>query len=307
MIRSLYPIDLLPLLFFSRQALPNQAIARDNFGDRSLFSPQVFLERWLPLGCTRYSWVMSGGVRIRGVVSIKSCYSPSVWQVDRLQAGDEECCIALLDTMSTAAATRGVRRIFLRLPSASSLIDGVRHSGFSCYGTDYLCRYGGGEGQWAAEVPEPYLIRPRSIGDEHALFQLYNATVPLQVRTVEGMTLEDWQECSGRNSWPAQHREFVLQKQDNLVGWLRINSAGRAGCFEIMFHQLDDDVLRWLVHYGLKCLRGKSQIFCVALAFQGQLLGLLEMTGFEQVAEYSALSKEIAVSVKEPQVMPIEA
>jgi hypothetical protein len=307
MIRSLYPTDLLSFLFFSRQALPNQAIARDNPGERSLFSPQVFLERWLPLGCTRDAWVMSGGARIRGAVSIKSCCSPSVWQVDRLQAGDEECCIALLDIVSAAAATRGVRRIFLRLPSASSLIDGARHSGFSCYGTDYLCRYGDGGGQWTTEVPEPYLIRPRSIGDEHALFQLYNATVPLQVRTVEGMTLEDWQECRGRSSWPAQHRELVLQKQDNLVGWLRINSAGGTGCFEIMFHQLEEDVLRWLANYGLTCLRGKSQIFCVALSFQGQLLELLERIGFEQVAEYSALSKEIAISIKEPQVVPIEA
>ena len=307
MIRSLYPIDLILLPSFSRRAPPNEAMARDNPGKTSLLSPAAFVERWLPLGCRRHAWVLSDGVRIRGVVSIKSCCSPNVWQVCCLQAGDEECCLALLDRVSAAAAKRGVRRIFLRLLSASLLIDGARHVGFSCYGVDYLYRYGGQRGQWAAEAPGPYLLRPRSKGDEYGLFQLYNAAVPLQVRTAEGVTLDDWQECMGRGSWLERRREFVVQRQGNLVGWLRVTTAAGAGCFEIMFHQLDEDVLEWLVNYGSTCLDGKSPVLCVALAFQGQLLGVLQRLGFEQVAEYSTLVKEIAITVREPHLVPMRA
>jgi len=121
------------------------------------------------------------------------------------------------------------------------------------------------------------------------------------------MTLEDWQECRGRDSWLERRREFVLHKQGSLVGWLRVNTGGGAGCFEIMFHQLDEDVLEWLVNYGLVCLDGKSPVYCIALAFQGQLLGLLQRLGFEQVEEYSTLVKEIAVTVREPHFVPIRA
>ncbi len=316
MIRSLYPIDLLPFLFFSRHALPNQAIARDNLAKRSPFSPQVFLEHWLPLRGMRHTWVSGEGGRLSGVVSVRPCAAPTVWQVDYLQAGDEEHCIALLDMVSTAAAKLEVRKLFLRLPTASPLIDGARGAGFSCYTKDYLYRYAGERGPRAAEAPEPYLLRPKSRSDEYGLFDLYNAAVPLPVRTAEGMTLKEWQESREQGSWMVQHKEFVLlfrshpsplPNEGSLVGWLRVNAARGTGCFDIMFHQLEEERLECLVNYGLICLGGKSPIFCVVSAFQGQLKGLLESSGFEQVAEYATLMQEVAVRVSEPEVIPMRA
>lgn len=307
MIRSLYLIDLLPFLFFSRQALPNQAIARDSLAKRSPLSPQVYLEHWLPLRGMRHTWVSGEGGRLSGVVSVRPCAAPTAWQVDYLRAGDEEHCIALLDMVSAAAAKLEVRKLFLRLPTTSPLIDGARHAGFSCYNKDYLYRYGGEREQMAAEAPEPYLLRPRSRSDEYGLFDLYNTAVPLPVRTAEGMTLEEWQESRDQGSWLVQHKEFVLQKQGSLVGWLRVNAARGTGCFDIMFRQLQEERLAWLVNYGLICLDGKSPIFCVVSAFQGRLKGLLESSGFEQVAEYDALMTEFTVRVSEPEVAPIRA
>jgi hypothetical protein len=307
MIRSLYPIDLILFLFFSSRLLPNEAMARDNPGKGSLLSPETFLEHWLPLKSRRHTWVSASGVRTLGVVSIKSCSSPTVWQIDYLQASDEESCLALLDRVSTAAAKRGVRRLFLRLLSTSPLIDGARHVGFSCYGVDYLYRYHGEGGRRSAEASGPYFLRPRSSGDEYGLFELYNAAVPLQVRTAEGMALEEWQGSRECGSWLEQHWEFVLQKQGGIVGWLRVNAARGIGCFEIMSHQLDEDDLEWLVNYSLMCLGGKPTVFFIVSAFQGQLLELLGRLGFEQVAEYSALVKEIALRVREPHFVPMRA
>jgi len=316
MIRSLYPIDLLPFLFFSRQALPNQAIARDSLAKRSPFSPQVYLEHWLPSRGMRHTWVSGEGGRLSGVVSVRPCAAPTAWQVDYLQASDEEHCIALLDMVSAAAAKLEVRKLFLRLPTTSPLIDGARRAGFSCYTKDYLYRYGGEREQRAAEAPEPYLLRPKSRSDEYGLFNLYNAAVPLPVRTAEGMTLGEWQESRDQGSWLVQHKEFVLllrshpsppPNEGSLVGWLRVNAARGTGCFDIMFHQLEEQGLEWLVNYGLMCLDGKSPIFCVVSAFQGRLKGLLEGSGFEQVAEYDALMTEFAVRVSEPEVVPMRA
>ncbi|MBE0415476.1 MAG: hypothetical protein IBX36_02920 [Dehalococcoidia bacterium] len=307
MIRSLYPTDLVSLLFFTRRALPNEAMARDRLGKRSLLFPQAFLEHWLPLRCRRRTWVSLERGRVLGIVSAMSCSGSTVWQIDYLQVNDEECCLALLDRVSTAATKRGAKKLFLRLPSTSPLIDGARRAGFSCYAKNYLYRYEGEGVCKAAEVPEPYLFRPRSRGDEYGLFDLYNAAVPIPVRTAEGMTLREWQETRGWGSGLEEHREFVLQRQDSLVGWLRVHAARGTGCFEIMFHQLDEDSLEWLVNYALMCLDGKSPICCVASAFQGQLLGLLERLDFEQVAEYSTLVKELALRVSEPFFAPARA
>ena len=305
MIRSLYPTDLVSFLIFSRQALPNQATAQNSLAKRSLFSPEVFPEHLLPLKGRRRTWVSGEGVRLSGIVSAKRCAAPTAWQVDYLQAVDEERCIALLDMVSDAAANRGVRKLFLRLPTTSPLIDGARRTGFSCYARDYLYRCSGKRGQRITEAPEHYLLRAKSRSDEYGLFELYNAAVPLPVRTAVGITLEEWQEGRDQGSWLEQRKEFVLQKQGSMVGWLRVNAVRGTGCFDIMFRQLEEDELERLVNYGLLCLDGRSPIFCVVSAAQGQLKGLLESSGFEQVAEYDALIKESTIRVREPHVIPI--
>ena len=307
MIRSLYPIDLVSLPFFSRRAFPNEAITRDRLRRASLLSAEALSEHWLPLRGRRHTWVSLDRGRILGVVSTKSCSGPAAWQIDYLQVGEDEHCFALLDKASAAAAEKGVKKIFLRLPSTSPLIDGVRRAGFSCYTKDYLFRYGGEGGQGPAEVPLPYLLRPRSRADEYSLFSLYGVAVPLAVRTAEGMTLEEWRESRDRGSWLERHREFVLEKQGSLVGWLRINVARGMGCFAILFQPWAQDELGWLVNYGLTCLDGKSPILCIVSAFQGQLRVLLERLDFEEVAEYSTLVKEIALRVREPSFVPMRA
>lgn len=307
MIRSLYPIDLVALLFFSRRALPNEAITRDRLGRASLLSLEALLEHWFSLRGRRYTWLSSDRGRILGVVSVRSCSSPAAWQIDYLQVSDEERCLSLLERMSAFAAEQGVKRIFLRLPSGSPLMEGARRAGFSCYTKDYIYRYDRGVGQRAVESLAPYVLRPRASDDEYRLFELYSAAVPASVRTAEGITLNEWQESRDRGSWLERHREFVLQKQGRLVGWLRINAARGMGCFEILFHPQEQEGLEWLVNRGLMCLDGKSPIFCIVSAFQGQLRALLERLGFQEVAEYSTLLKEIALKVREPSFAPARA
>jgi len=306
MIRPLYPTDLLLLLISYRRMLPNQALTRDSLGQRSPLSPQAFLEHWLPLGGRRHTWVCLERGHIRGLVSIRSCAGPTAWQIDYLQA-DEEHCLALLDRASAVAAERGVRKLFLRLLSDSPLIDGARRAGFSSYATDCIYRYCGAAGQRSDEAPGPYHFRPKASGDEHLLFALYNVALPPPVRTAEGMTLAEWQETRDRGFWLEQRREFVLEKQDSAVAWLRVSAAGGAGSFEIIFHQLEEDALEWLVNYGLSRLDGKSAIVCVAYVFQEPLPRLLERLEFEKIAQSTKLVKELAIRIKEPSFMPVQA
>lgn len=304
MVRTFYPFDLVPLLFLSRRVFPNQAITRDRLGGASLLAPQSLIEHWFPLPRRRYTWVWSNRGRILGVVSAKSCSGATSWQIDYLRVDDEQRCLALLDTVSACAVEQRVKKLFLRLPSDSPLIEVAMRSGFSSYSADYLYRY---TGQGVPKVAEsPHFLRPRSSNDDYRLFELYSAAVPASVRTAEGMTFEEWQESRDRGSWPQRPREYVWEKEGRLMGWLRISAAGGMGCFEVMFHPLVQEGLEYLVNSALISLNSKSSLFGIVSGFQGQLRSLLPTLEFEEVAQYHALVQELALRVREPAFMPAQ-
>lgn len=264
------------------------------------------MEQWLPLRGKRHTWVSVEDGRFSGIASAKSCATPTTWRVDYLQADDEDRCVALLEMVNSAAAMHGVRKLQLRLPISSPFIDGARRAGFWSYARYYLYRYYGDRVQRTTTPAEPYRFRPRARGDDYRLFDLYNDTVPLAVRRAEGLTLEEWQGNREQGSWPEQRKEFILYMQDNLVGWLHINTSRGPGCFKIISRELEDDKLTWLINCALICLNNKSSIFCVVLDFQWQLKRLIVDSGFELVAEYDNLNKEIAIRVTEPQLVPMQ-
>ena len=308
MIRSLYPTDLVAAFCFSKKALPNEASLSDRLSSASLLSPRALFEHSLPLRERRYTWVSFEGGRILGVVSAKGCRGCSAWHIDYLQVDDEDRSIALLDRVSAAAAGRGVKKVFLRLPSTSPLLDGARRAGFSSYVEERLYRYCGEGGLSAGQAPEPYFLSPRGDADTYPLVSLYNTVVPIPVRTAEGMTLEEWWESRDMVSWQKRHREFVLKEDSAVVGWLGMDAARGIGSFKIMFdHKLEQDGLEWLIKYALMSLDGRSPIFCVAFAFQGRLSGLLQELEFEEVTQYTRMLKEIAIRAREPSFVPVQA
>lgn len=307
MIRSLYRTDLFSFLLFARHAPPNQAVARNSLGRRSLFSLEVILENWFPINGKRYTWVYEDDGRIDGAVSVKGETAATAWHVECLQTDDEEICVALLEAAGVAAGKRGVRKLFLHQETTSPLADGVRRAGFTSYNKDYLYRYGGERVRHTDAAPDAYRLRTRNPADDFNLFHLYSAASPVPVRTAEGMTLEEWRESREHGFWLEQHREFILERQGSLTAWVKINTARGGGCFEIVSNNLGDAGLRWLVDRTLRYLDGKSPILCVTPAFQGQLNGVLEGSGFERVAEYDASVKEIAIKVKQPQFVPMRA
>ena len=307
MIRSLYRTDFLSFLMFARHAPPNQAVTRNSLGKRSLLSPEVVLEHWFPLNGRRHTWVSGGDGRIEGTLSVKGRPSPTVWRIDYLQVSDEDQCVSLLETASADASERGVRKLFLNLDSANPMVNGARRAGFLSYNKDYLYRYSGERVHYAAATPPSYRLRTRTPADDFGLFRLFNAAAPTPVRTAEGMTLEEWRDSRDYGSWLEQQRDFVLEIEGNLAAGLHINAARGGGCFEIAFHDLETDGLEWLVRYALRHLDGRSPILCIVPAFQGQLSGILDESGFERVAEYTASVKENAIKVKQPQFVPMRA
>jgi hypothetical protein len=101
-------------------------------------------------------------------------------------------------------------------------------------------------------------------------------------------------------------RELVLDKGGEISAWLRIRLGRTAGRFEIV-GELGAVELGELVNYSLAALRGRHPIYSLISEFQQQLQRILEERGFYQVAAYSCLSKQLAVRVHEPRLVPLQA
>jgi hypothetical protein len=180
------------------------------------------------------------------------------------------------------------------------VVDTAKQAGFSHYLTEFLYHLGG---QKQAEPPETSIVlRPKSSADEYRLFRLYTAAAPLQVRSVEGMTFEEWGQGRDRGAV----RELVLEDGGEVTAWLRIRADGKARQFDIVAGPGSTDV-SLLVDYCLAVLSGRSPVYCLVPEFQPQLRSILEEQDFHQVAEYFCLSKELVARVREPQLVPVSA
>jgi len=306
MISPLDRTTIIPALF-ARDVPSNHASARDSLGQKTLFDFGALVEHWIPITGKRHSWISRDDSSIDGLISVKGSTKPAVWQVDYLQVKDENSCADLLEEVSAAAAEKGVRKLLLRLDAASPLMDVARQNGFIGYTKEHVYRYVGQPLRKTVPAPEPYEMRPRSAGDEHNIFELYNSATPQPVRMAEGLTLEEWQASRGQAVWMQQRREFVLQKEERLAGWLKINATSRKGNFEIMYSRINNETIEWMIEYAIACLTGRTIISCAAFAYQIELKSLLESSDFEQIGEYAPLVKDIAIRVRETQFVPMRA
>jgi hypothetical protein len=304
-IRSIRLTDFTALVSFSSKAFLNQARSHDGFGVRKgkASSLAAFLDQWLSLDENRQTWICLQGGRIQGLVSTRSRAGPTVWEIDQLLLSEnneaKEICFDLLSYLSVVGGEVRVEKVFLRLSAASHLLGVARQAGFSHYLSEILYRWDG-QPTIGQHVPLPHPLRLKSKRDEMGLFQLYNAAVPDCVRSVEAVTLREWRESRERGWHGWRSKEFVLEKENNIVGWLGVFAKGRIGHFDILTYPQEEGTLGALVEVALSCLRGKSTIYCLVPEFAGRLRQILEEHGLKEEEEYSALVKQLAARVRQP-------
>ena len=149
-------------------------------------------------------------------------------------------------------------------------------------------------------------LRQRQKSDELGIFRLYHVAVPPHVRSMEGMTLEEWRATRDVQFW--QQREFVCSQEDRVRGWLQVNRGGGCGQFRLLLHPEDAFRLEGFVALALARLRRKQPVLALVPYFQPDLQSLLkEAWGFEEVAEYESLARQLAVRVPEARLVPARA
>lgn len=302
MIRSFMPLDVFDLLVAGK-TLSNKAKTRGSMGrrDARLGDLANIVGDWFNPQLRPCAWVYTEGLALRGLTSVRDRRSPHAWEVNRLLVADQDrnCCIKLLEHVSSVGGRLDIGRIFLRLPTESSLLKAAQETGFLPYSTEHVYWRERADGaETRSGVPSASLPRRKKADDEYRLFELYHACVPPHIRRAEGMTYKEWQSNRDRS----QGQEWVFEKGGDLVAWVATNAGRHCGQLDVLAAARDE--MQSAVEYGLSSLSGCQQVCCLVPDFEGALLRLLEDRGFSRVMTYSVSTKELLVRVVEPYVMP---
>lgn len=310
-VRHLRPTDLVALAAFEAKDLPNEARTRESLErDRKrLLAVSTVFEQWIAAE-DRQTLVAASGLAIRGLLSARHRSGRSAWELDWLvlegNQADDWTALALLERLAEEAVKAQVQRIFLRVPKDSERTAAAMRAGFTAYGTETLLRRGPSDTVSATTESMAMELRPKQKDDELALFRLYHNAVPAQVRSMEGMTLEEW--YATREAQFGQQKEYVWSEGDRLRGWLQVNRGNGCGQFHLMVHPEDENRLEDLVVQALAHLPRKEPVVALVPHYQPSLRSLLmEVWGFEEVAEYENLARQLAVRVLEARFVPVRS
>ncbi len=256
------------------------------------------------------------GLHLRGLASAHIRTGYRAWEIDRLylldgcvrtrangyRGNDSSYTAApeLLERMVQMAGERRAERVFLRVPSKSPLLSLARRSGFFPYFEETLLEGRGGQSQRdgasAAELQE------RLPEYDHALFQLFCAATPQQVRVGLGLTFDQW--LHAQEPRPQGRREWVTKNGGRITGWLGLGSRGRVEEGDLLAHPDFPELLPGLLEAALG--PPGLQRWLVP-NYQEVTTSLLLRHGFREVACYTMLIKTLAIPVMCRGLAPVEA
>jgi len=304
MIRSLHPADLKALFSFLGKVPINEARTRYSLCDKQegLTTIIPLLKGYLLDRERQHVSVYIDCGIIKSLISIRSCSGPSAWEIDRLLLNpvNEEDCINLLEHSASIAGDIGAEKLFLRLNSDSALVDVSKQAGFRHYLTEYC--------YCLEQMPDVHPLeitlvsRPKLSADEQRLFRMYNIAVPPKVRSAEGITFQGWLQSRDRGI----SKELIFEKAGEILGCMSIKLKG--GIRQLnMVSSGEADIIDTLVKCSLALLEDKGAIYWHVPEFQQCLRDILEEQGFHHIAEYSCLVKQLAATVREPNLLPLQA
>jgi hypothetical protein len=297
--RTVLPTDLVALVSYDGRVYANEAITRDRIGTQASPHPlETAFEQWFSFATGRHTWISVKGPTLRGLVSARKRASKQAWEIDCLiHAADDDngVLMSLLDQMTSAAGKSGAQKIFVRLPRGSDTAAIVSRCGFVPYLQEVVYRRRVDKGEEHAVCEE---LRRREKADVYPLFQLYNAVVPHEVRRTEAMTFAEWsggQESLGRTS------QYVLEREGQVRGWLRVAGDGAIGRFDLL---AGDETIDDLIEAALAKIANRESACALVPEYQEGLRARLEQRGFEPAEEYAVLVRRTVQLVKSPSVVP---
>lgn len=304
--RAVRPTDLVALVSFDGRVYPNEAKTRSRI-DRTDAAPHPLeraLEQWFSFATGCHTWISVRGATLRGLVSARRRGAKTVWELDcviNAAEDDDSICLGLLEQALRDAARSHVDRVFLRLSAESAVLPIARRLGFCAYQHETLFSS-------AAPRPLPHhldaLPRFRKVtrSDERALFDLYRACTPEQVREAEAVTFEEWKAAQDRSWLVGRVSQQLAERDGRAVAWYRSAVDGDRADFDLLLHPAER-AREALFDVALGHIGGRRAVTLVSSSASG-LMQSLQRRGFERGPEFVSLVMRTAVTVKAPQLAP---
>jgi hypothetical protein len=309
MIRHLRPTDTTALLPFRHAAGPAQAFTVAGALEPALqgFPVTRYVALALSLRAWRQCWVDADDHGIRAVARIGARNSPQAWEVRDLFTveRDEERCAQMLREVRSAAVEQQVLRVFLRAEQDSWLIFPARRAGYEPNSAEtlYVLAHASRNGL-SLQDAAPEGIRARQSKDDAALFRLYCATAPVEVRAESGMTSAEWW-SSLEKAWKRPH-EMVLDRESQIAAWMRYGPVQGWWYFTIMARQTAVDDLPGLIQMAISQSAGRPIATLVA-AYDTAQAAVLERLGFTPERKFDVMTQTMATRVRAPKGVVVAA
>ncbi|PKB72057.1 MAG: hypothetical protein BZY87_02290 [SAR202 cluster bacterium Io17-Chloro-G6] len=249
------------------------------------------------------------GMGLSSLASARVRGGVRAWEVDRLHLNAAEQALDLLEQVVETAGIRGAERVFLRLPSDSSLVDEARRAGFfPFYDEIHLTGQ-----EWTASSSDVagvadseqsgrlgrFTAEDRAEPDSHGLFQLYCAATPQQVRVGVGMTFDQWHD-SQEQPQPRKN-ETVIKLEGKIVGWRLRDPFGDTAAGQVLAHPGQPDMMRHLIDSS------HNTPHWLVPSYQENTAEQLTRSGLSEAGRYTMLIKTVTVPVISRELSYVEA
>ena len=276
-------------------AVPSEVVHRSRPMSRSAF--------WRDSLSNRYGRTVVAewdGLKLRGLISARMLNGPRTWKIDRLYLPGLNSTVEtatstgldLLEAVAEAAGQQSAERVFLRVPTASPVATMARRTGYFGY-YEEVHLYGQPE-PLAPQTKDQYHRpqSPMSTEDEFALFQLYCAATPPQIRVGTGLTMDQWRDI--QKSQSQNIAQETTWNGGRMIGWVAYSVNGNVTAPQLLHHPEHTDVLALLL--APLCRIPGYQSWLVP-DYQEPLGTMLLRQGLKEAGRYAVLVKPLAAPV----------
>ncbi len=313
-IRAIRPTDFVSLISFLRHDAHREVTAPlwpevwEESNGRGRWS---FFSRLITRSSGSQVLLSLHGGDVRGLGIAHPRAGKLAWDVEDLFVADSDrsAGVDLLEHLAAEAARRGARRLFLVTRVDGDMARIASHAGFVNYTSEtlYCARLSSAAGENGLRRG-----RPRLRQDTPALFQLYNAAVPCNVRSAEAITIDEWLslERGGRLWTPSlggSRQHFVWEGGSSLAGWLQLTFGSKSQHLEMLVHPGERAATEEMLLYSLSQTSSRVPVYVTLRDYQPELVSLMEGRGFRPVADYLVFARQLAVRVHGRALVPVRA
>lgn len=227
---------------------------------------------------------------------------PLAWELSELYLARNHREVAgeVLEQIAFPAGTSGARRIFLRLPVESELFETARSAGYMpVYSeTRYSVESARDVLSQAGDSTNGIELRQLGSEDQHALYRLFCAAVPIDVRSKTGQTLDEW--SSSREIPGRKQRDWGVDDANTgrLVAHVTSSDLSGGRYFSVQAGSDAHCSTESLVAAGL-AQAGEKRVSTLVASYDQKMGESLIEIGFTPGESYDVMVKTLAVPVKE--------